>query len=87
MLTWTKRVTPDEVAEITREAVRLTLLGDAATAAEIDALVLRKIDVLQRIAMDPGPYVDQDEAAEVRALALQEAAALRAGMRWSRGEP
>ena len=39
-----------------------------------------KIDVLNRIALDPGPCRDETEAEEVREIARCEARALRLGL-------
>jgi hypothetical protein len=81
-----KRVTPREIADLSREATRLLSLGADAPRAEWDAFTERKIDVLNRIALDPGPFIDEAEAAEICRMARREALALRAGMRFRRGE-
>lgn len=82
------RVTADEIAALTCEARRLLARGGAATDQERDALREWKLDVLNRIAADPGPFADDREAEEVRALARREAVALRHGLpsSWDRGE-
>ena len=69
-----------------------TVVGDAAADRErqrgiaggVDAVRERKIGILERIAMDPGPFVDEREGAELQQLARREAAALRLGLssRW-----
>ena len=81
-----KRVTPDEVAALMRETARILELGAAATDEELDAVRDWKIDVLNRIAADPGPFVDDQETAEVQALARREATALRLGLPSTWGE-
>lgn len=75
-----KRVTPDEVAALTRESARIVDLGVAATDEELDALRDWKIDVLNRIAMDPGAFADEREGDELRELCRREATALRLGL-------
>ena len=75
-----RRVTPDEILALTREASRLMNLGAVASDEELDALREWKIDVLNRIAADPGPFADEFEADEVRTIARREATALRLGL-------
>ena len=75
-----KRVTPDEVAALMREVARVLDLGAGATDEELDAVRDWKIDVLNRIALDPGPFEDEQEAADVREMCRREATALRLGL-------
>ncbi len=84
-----KRVTAEEITALTREAQRLLALDGAVTDEERSALRAWKVDILNRIAADPGPFADDREAEEVRALARREAVAVRLGLpsSWSRGEP
>jgi hypothetical protein len=79
-----RRVTQEEVTALSLETLRLIELGCAASPADWDAVRDRKIGILERIAMDPGPFVDEREAAELRELARREAVALRLGVssRW-----
>ena len=83
-----KRVGCDEIAALMREMARVVELGSAATEEELDAVRDWKIDLLERIAADPGPYEDPVEAERVRELAYREATALRLGLPspWG-GEP
>lgn len=75
-----KRVTPDEVEALTRESARVLDLGAAVTEEELDAVRDWKIDVLNRIAMDPGAFVDEREGDEIREMCRREATALRLGL-------
>ena len=79
-----KRVTQEEVTALSLETLRLIEKGSAALPEEWDAVRERKIGILERIAMDPGPFVDEREGAELQQLARREAAALRLGLssRW-----
>ncbi len=79
-------MTPEEVGALTHEAARLIQLGRDATRAEWTAFIEQKIDVLDRIAMDPGPFIDDAEAAEIREMARREALALRLAMHPGGGE-
>lgn len=80
-----KRVTPAEIASLMREVSRVLELGSLATAEELDRVRAWKIDILDRIAMDPGPFDDPAEAAEVSGLAQRGATALRLGLPGSGG--
>ncbi len=80
MLRLFQRVTPDEVAALMLESARILDLGSAVTEEELDALRDWKIDVLNRIALDPGPCVDVREAEELREMCRREATALRLGL-------
>ncbi|MGH3507414.1 MAG: hypothetical protein ACRDO2_09445 [Nocardioidaceae bacterium] len=75
-----KRVTPGEVDALMRESARVLDLGAAATEEELDAVRDWKIDVLNRIAMDPGAFVDEREGDELREMCRREATALRLGL-------
>ena len=75
-----KRVTPDEVEALMRESGRVLDLGAAATDEELDAVRDWKIDVLNRIAMDPGAFVDEREGDELREMCRREATVLRLGL-------
>ena len=75
-----ERVTPDEVDALRRESARVLDLGSAVTEEELDALRDWKIDVLNRIAIDPGPCVDEREGEELREMCRREATALRLGL-------
>ncbi len=55
-----KRVTPDEIAALMRESARILDLGSAVTEEELDELRDWKIDILNRIALDPGPVQGRD---------------------------
>jgi hypothetical protein len=81
-----KRVTQEEVTALSLETLRLIELGSAASPAEWDALRERKIGILERIAMDPGPFADDREGAELREVARREAVALRLGVSSSWGD-
>lgn len=74
------RVAQEEITALSLEALRLIELGPGATQSEWDDFRERKIDILDRIALDPGPFVYEEEAAELRELARHEAAALRLGL-------
>jgi hypothetical protein len=80
MLRIRKRVTPDEVADLMGESARILESGEAATEDELDALREWRIDVLNRIAMDPGAVVDAREGEEIREMCRREATALRLGL-------
>ena len=75
-----ERVTPDEVDALRRESARVLDLGSVVTKEELDALRDWKIDILNRIALDPGPFVDEREAEELRERCRREATALRLGL-------
>ncbi len=75
-----KRVTPDEIAALTHEAARIPDLGSAVTEEELDALRDWKIDVLNRLALEPGAFFDGREGAELREMCRREATALRLGL-------
>lgn len=81
-----KRVTPDEILALMRESARILDLGSAVAEEELDALRDWKIDILNRIALDPGPLRDEAEAEEVREIARREATALRLGLPATWGE-
>jgi hypothetical protein len=80
MSTLYTRVTPDEILALTLETNRLLRLGALATEEARDALRDWQIDVLNRIAADPGPFADDVEAEQIRELARSEALALRLGL-------
>ena len=75
-----KRVTQEEVTALSLETLRLIELGSAASPADWDALRERTIEILERIALDPGPFLDEREGAELQELARREAVALRLGL-------
>jgi hypothetical protein len=79
-----RRVTQAEVTALSLETLRLIGQGSAASSADWGALWERKIGILERIAMDPGPFVDEEEGAHLQELARREAVALRLGVsaRW-----
>jgi hypothetical protein len=81
-----KRVTPEEIAALMRESARVCDLGSAVTEEELDELRDWKIDILNRIALDPGPFKDETEAEEIREIARREATALRLGLPATWGE-
>jgi hypothetical protein len=81
-----KRVTPDEILALMRESGRILDLGSVATEEELDALRDWKVDILNRIALDPGPCRDETGAEEVREIARREARALRLGLPATWGE-
>jgi hypothetical protein len=64
-----KRVTQEEVTALSLETLRLIELGSAASPADWNALRERKIGILERISMDPGPFFDEREGAELQELA------------------
>ena len=80
MVTLSRTVTPDEIQALTCESARLADLGASVTDEELDTLRDWKIDVLNRIALDPGPFADDFEAEEIQKIARREAAALRLGL-------
>ena len=59
---------------------KLLDLGAAVTDEELDAVRDWKIDVLNRIALDPGVFVDEREGDELREMCRREATALRLGL-------
>lgn len=76
-----RRVEPEEVTLLLREAIRLIEAGDRATEAEREAYRLWKVDLLERIAAFPEDRrVVGKEAVEVVSLASREAQALRLGL-------
>lgn len=76
-----KRVTPDEVEALMRESVRVLDLGAAVTDEELDVVRDWKIDVLNRIVMDPSVFVEEREGGdELREMCRREATALRLGL-------
>ena len=75
-----ERVAPDEILALMRESARIFDLGSAVTEEELDELRDWKVDMLNRIALDPGPFKDETEAEEVREIARREARALRLGL-------
>ena len=79
-----RRVTQEEVTALSLETLRLIDQGSAASPAEWDAVRERKIGILERIAMDPGPFIDEEDGAQLKELARRGAAALRLGVspRW-----
>lgn len=81
-----KRVTQEEVTALSLETLRLIELGSAASPADWAAVRERKIGILERIAMDPGPFLDEREGAELQELARREAVALRLGVSSSWGD-
>ena len=81
-----RRVTQEEVTALSLETLRLIERGSAASPAERDAVRDRKIGILERIAMDPGPFVDEDEGAQLKELARREPIALRLGVSAQWGE-
>jgi hypothetical protein len=86
MLPRYQRVTPDELLALMRESARILDLGSAVAEEELDELRDWKIDVLNRIALDPGPCRDETKAEEVREIARREATALRLGLPATWGE-
>ena len=81
-----ERVTPDEIAALMRVSARIVDLGSVVTEEELDELRDWKVDILNRIALDPGPCRDETEAEEVREIARREATALRLGLPATWGE-
>lgn len=82
-----RRVEPEEVKSLLREAIRLIEAGDRATEAERETYRLWKVDLLERIAASPeGRGVACREAVEVVSLASREAQALRLGLPSTWGE-
>ena len=79
-------MTPDEILALMRESARILDLGSAVAEEELDALRDWKVDILNRIALDTGPFRDEAEAAEVREIARREATALRLGLAATWGE-
>lgn len=80
-MSWLRdRVSPDEIFALNCETKRLLRLGALATEEARDALRDWKIDVLNRIALDPGSFLDKVEAQHVREIARREALALRLGL-------
>ena len=79
-----RRVTQEEVIALSLATLRLIEQGSAASPAEWDAVWERKIGILERIAMDPGPFLGEEESAHLQELARREAVALRLGVssRW-----
>ena len=75
-----ERVTPQEITALTHEVGRLMELGHHTTQEEWDDLREWKVDILNRIALDPGPFANGVEAAEVREIARREGRALRLGL-------
>ena len=80
MLRLYKRVIPDEVEALMRESARVLDVGAAVTDEELDAVRDWKIDVLNRIAMDPLAFADGREGDELREMCRREATALRLGL-------
>jgi hypothetical protein len=74
------RVSPDEIFVLKCETERLLRLGALATEEARDALRDWKIDVLNRIALDPGPFLDEVEGEQIREIARRETLALRLGL-------
>ncbi|MGL5823523.1 MAG: hypothetical protein ACRCY9_14040 [Phycicoccus sp.] len=70
-----------EVAGLVREAADLIDRGTSASQQDWQAYHDRKLDLLDRIAGDPGPFTDPDEAAYVKQVARSQAEAMRMGAR------
>lgn len=77
---WTS-VSAEEIAALLREAASMVERGSAATPEERRAFRLRRLSILERIASDPGPFVDPDEANWLKEQARTESTAMRLGGR------
>ena len=77
----TSAVSAHEVAQLLREGADLIERGGTASNAEWLAYQECKIALLDRMANDPGPFTDPDEAAYLKQVARSEADALRMGAR------
>jgi hypothetical protein len=74
-------VSPQEIADLLREGAGIVERGPAATNEERQAFRLRRLSILERIASDPGPFVDADEADWLKSQARTEALSMRLGGR------
>jgi hypothetical protein len=74
-------VTATEIADLLRQGADIIERGDSATADERRAYHDRKLAMLERMAHDPGPFTDPDEAAYWTQVARSEVEALRHGAR------
>lgn len=67
-----KKVHPEEIAELMRDANRIHALGSWATTEDRLIFQETKVNILRRIARHPG-QLDPTEAVEVAVLAEEEA--------------
>jgi hypothetical protein len=74
-------VSAQEIADLLREGATVVERGPAATSEERQAFRLRRLSILERIATDPGPFLDPDEAGWLKSQARTEAIAMRLGGR------
>lgn len=75
MIRIVRKVDPEEITALLRQAIRLLELGEDATAEEREAYRCWKVDVLERIAAHTG---DHDcRGVQVAVLASREAQSLR----------
>jgi len=74
-------VSADEIAALLREGASIVERGSAATPDERRAFRLQRLFILERIASDPGPFVDPEEANWLKEQARTEIVAMRLGGR------